>query len=181
MADLGGTVMVVGTDGPPKPSLESLDELGKVLAEVAEAADKRVRLAVEFNWGPLVKSLRAARRAVDAANHPRVGILFDTAHYFCTTSKAEDLTPATLAKVFHVHVDDMRDKPAELSNCNNDRVLPGEGTLDLKGILGRVAAGGYKGDYAIELFTQSIWDLPVAEASRQCYRAMERLSATLAA
>ena len=51
-------------------------------------------------------------------------MLYDTAHYFCTPSKLEDIA-ASVPWIRHVHVNDMRDKPPEVTNCNSDRVLPG--------------------------------------------------------
>jgi hypothetical protein len=60
-----------------------------------------------------------------------VGVLFDAAHYHCTPTKFDQIDAENTPLVRHVHVDDMQDKPGELSHCNSDRVLPGEGCLDL--------------------------------------------------
>ena len=172
---LGGGVMVVGTDGPAKPSLEALEVVGRALRELAQGIPESVSVALEFNWSPLVKSVRSAARAVEAAGHSRVGILFDPAHYHCTSSKFEDLTPAVVARILHVHVDDMRPKPGELSNCNADRVLPGAGALDLRRIFGRLEEHGYRGWYSLELFNEEFWKLPVEDAARQGYESLLRL------
>lgn len=172
---LGGGVMVLGTDGPPKPSVEALDEVGRALRDLALSIPESVAVALEFNWSPLVKSLRSAGRAVEAAAHPRVGILFDPAHYHCTSSKFEDLTPRVVERILHVHVDDMRPLPGELSNCNSDRVLPGEGALDLRRIFGRLEEHGYKGLYSLELFNADFWVLSVEESARRGYEALVRL------
>src|SRR4051812_19939937 len=80
IAALGGGVMVVGTDGPEAKSFVALDAVGRTLLSLIEKMPSNVSLAVEFNWSPLVKSLRSAKIVVDTANHPRVGILFDPAH-----------------------------------------------------------------------------------------------------
>jgi 2-keto-myo-inositol isomerase len=179
IAQLGGGILVVGTDGPGEKSREksfvALDAIGRTMLSMVEKFPSSVSIAVEFNWSPIVKSLRAAKIVCDAANHPRVGILFDPAHFHCTASKFEDLTPAVVAKILHVHVNDMRDKPGELCDCNSDRVLPGDGCLDLRAILGRIEALGYRGFFSLELFNEEIWKLPVAEAARRCYAAMQRL------
>ena len=174
--ELGGGVMVVGTDGPEKHCLEALATIGQAVRELADAAPRSVSIAVEFNWSPIVKSIRSASLVVDAADHERVGILFDPAHYHCTSSKLEDLTPKVVKQILHVHVDDMRDKPGELSNCNSDRVLPGEGILDLRALFGRLEQHGYKGLFSIELFNDEIWKLPVEDAARRCYASMQRLA-----
>lgn len=179
LAELGGGVMVAGTDGPEagqSADLGTLETIGQTAAKLVETFPANVSLAIEFNWSPVVKSVRAAAAVARAANHPRVGILFDPAHYHCTSSKFEDLKPEVIAKILHFHVDDMRDKPGELSNCNSDRVLPGEGTLDVPGLIAHLERHGYQGLYSIELFNKDIWALPPEEAAKKCYAAMERLA-----
>jgi 2-keto-myo-inositol isomerase len=66
----------------------------------------------------------------------------------------------------------MRDKPPELSNCNSDRVLPGEGILDLPAILGQIERHGYEGAFSIELFNEDLWAMPVEEAARRMYESL---------
>ncbi|HYI24655.1 MAG TPA: TIM barrel protein, partial [Thermomicrobiales bacterium] len=72
----------------------------------------------------------------------------------------------------HVHLDDMANKPADLSNCNADRVLPGAGVLDLAVIIGRLEEHGYDGFFSMEMFNEDLWALPAAEAARQCYQSL---------
>jgi 2-keto-myo-inositol isomerase len=177
LAELGGGVMVAGTDGPEKNSVAALEAIGARFRELVRDFPKSVSLAVEFNWSPIVKSVRSAQIVAQAANDPRVGILFDPAHYHCTSSKFEDLTPAVVKNIIHVHVNDMRDKPGEISNCNADRVLPGEGVLNLKALISRLEEHGYRGKFSIEMFNEDLWKLPVASAAQQCYRAMKSLCA----
>jgi len=179
ISELGGNILVVGTDGPPDNSAErsfiALDAIGRTLVSLIEKFPAEVSLAIEFNWSPIVKSLKSAKAVVDAANHPRVGILFDPAHFYCTPSKFDDLTTGTVKKILHVHVDDMREKPGDFSHCNDDRVLPGEGCLDLGALFARIEKLGYRGYFSLELFNADIWKLPVEEAARRSYRAMTTL------
>jgi 2-keto-myo-inositol isomerase len=177
--DLGGGTLVVGTDGPqgerdPKADpLSLLDPIADALAEVCQAIEGlRVAIALEFNWSPVVKSLQSAVAVVRRVNHPQLGVLFDPAHYYTTPTKLEHLTAETVPWIKHVHLDDMRDKPADLSHCNNDRVLPGEGILDLAALIGTLERHGYKGLYSIEMFNADLWQLPAQEAARLCYQSL---------
>ncbi|HEY8741590.1 MAG TPA: sugar phosphate isomerase/epimerase family protein [Chloroflexota bacterium] len=173
LQELGGGTLVVGTDGPPQPSLEALDTIGDTIAALAESLHAPdVTLAVEFNWSPIVRSLHSAVRVAERANHPQVGVLFDPAHYYVTPTKFEHLTAATVRWIKHVHLDDMQDKPGDLSHCNADRVLPGQGILDLPAIIARLEACGYDGWYAIEMFNAELWQTPVMEAARACYQSL---------
>ena len=171
--ELGGGTLVVGTDGPAMPSVEALPVLADALRGFADSiADLDVTVAVEFNWGPLVKSLASAVVVCELVDRPNVGILFDPAHFHCTVTKFEDLDERSIPWIRHVHLDDMRDKPGELSNCNSDRVLPGEGILDLTALIVRIEAGGYTGSFSIEMFNDDLWGLPAQEAARRCYQSL---------
>jgi len=177
LQSLGATTMVVGTDGPSDPSTpaeETIAQLVVAFAEVArKIADTNVSLAIEFNWSPVVKSLRTAaeisRKANAQTGLDNVGILFDPAHYHCTPTKFEQLTPETIALIKHVHVDDMNDKPGELSDCNADRALPGQGCLDLRALFGKIESGGYTGLFSIEMFSDELWALSSREAAQKMY------------
>jgi sugar phosphate isomerase/epimerase len=174
---LGGGAMVVGTDGPLERSVAALDDVGGRLRTLAEQTDGLdMNIAVEFNWSPLVKSFLSAVRVVRVAAHPRAGILFDPAHYHCTSSKLEHLTPENVALIRHCHFNDMRAVPGDFANCNEDRVLPGEGILPLREMVRRLEDGGYRGTYSLEMFNHELWGQPVAEAAARCYASLAKLA-----
>ncbi len=171
--ELGGGTMVVGTDGPAQISLASLDQIAQSLHELAGRIEGlQVNIALEFNWSPVVKSLQSAVLVVNEVQHPQVGILFDPAHYHTTVTKFEHLTAETVPLIKHVHLDDMRNKPGELSNCNSDRVLPGQGMLDLWALIARLEEFGYNGFYSIEMFNEELWKLPALESALLCYNSL---------
>jgi len=174
LAALGGTNMVVGTDGPKSgPNMDALDGLANGVRSVADRiAEYGVSILIEFNWSPVVKSLSTAAEVVRRSGAKNAGVLFDPAHYHCTPTKFEQLTLGNVATIKHVHVNDMRDKPGELSNCNSDRELPGDGILDLHAIFGRIEELGYQGDFSIEMFSETLWALPPAEAARRMYASL---------
>jgi 4-hydroxyphenylpyruvate dioxygenase len=171
--DLGGGTLVVGTDGPGSNSLEALETAARVFQGLAQKMEGlNVAIAIEFNWSPFVKSLKSAARIAELADHPQVGVLFDPAHYYVTSTKFEHLTPETVRWIKHCHFNDMRDKPGELSDCNGDRVLPGEGVLDLAALIERLETCGYVGYYSIEMFNEDLWRKPAQETAALCYRSM---------
>ncbi len=173
--DLGGGTLVVGTDGPAVPTVDALAELAagfRQLLPRIEGLD--VTVALEFNWSPLVKSLQSAVRVCELVDHPQLGVLFDPAHYYTTVTKFEDLTERNVRWIRHVHLDDMADKPGELSNCNSDRVLPGSGVLDLHALIARIEQFGYDGYFSIEMFSDDLWAMPASEAARLCRESLAR-------
>ena len=52
---------------------------------------------------------------------------------------------------------------------NSDRVLPGEGCLDLQQIFGRLEQFGYKGYFSIEMFDEELWAMSAEAAAKRMY------------
>jgi 4-hydroxyphenylpyruvate dioxygenase len=173
LGELGATTLVVGTDCANIGDLENATErMAETFADVAgQIEDTGVSLAIEFNWGA-VKSLPLAAEIARRSGASNVGVLFDPAHYHCTPTKFEDLNAAYVPFIKHAHVDDMNGKPAELSNCNSDRALPGQGVLDLRSIFGKLEEHGYNGYFSIEMFSDELWALPAREAAQQMYQSL---------
>ncbi len=173
IAELGGRAMIVHTDGPEQVTAGSLEPIARALVDLAEATeDVGVDIAVEFNASPVVKSLQSGVRVAEIADHPRVGVLFDTAHYHVTPTKFEDINSGSVRWIKHVHLNDMPETPADLTHRDFDRVLPGEGVLDLPEIISALERNGYDGYYAIELFNADLWALPAKETARRCYESL---------
>ena len=173
IGELGGRAMVVHPDGPEQVTAASLGPIARALVNLAEATqDTDVDIAVEFNASPVVKSLKSAVRVAEIADHPRIGVLFDTAHYHVTPTKLEDVNADSVRWIKHVHLNDMPGIPADLAHRDFDRVLPGEGVLDLPGIISALERGGYGGYFAVELFNADLWALPARETARRCYESL---------
>jgi sugar phosphate isomerase/epimerase len=156
---------------------ETIEQLAQAFAKVArEIEATKVNVCIEFNWSPVVKSLRTAaqiaRRANEISGLQNIGVLFDPAHYHCTPTKFEQLTPENIALIKHVHVDDMADKPGELSDCNGDRVLPLRGCLDLRALFGAIEGGGYDGYFSIEMFSEELWNMSARDAANKMYQSL---------
>jgi 4-hydroxyphenylpyruvate dioxygenase len=172
---LGATTIVVGTDGPKEGQGD--DDVTGTIARALEAACSEVAahnisICIEFNWSPVVKSLRTAAEIARQSGAANAGVLFDPAHYHCTPTKFEQISAANVPFIRHVHLNDMRDIPGEMSNCNSDRVLPGSGCLDLRALIGAIESNGYNGLFSIEMFSDELWALPAAEAARRMYQSL---------
>src|SRR5919107_3689536 len=173
IGELGGSAMIVHTDGLEQVTAGSLNPIARALVDLAEATeDVGVDIAVEFNASPVVKSLQSGVRVSEIADHPRVGVLFDTAHYHVTPTKLSDVNEDSVKWIKHVHLNDMPDKPADLPHRDFDRVLPGEGLLDLPEIIATLELGGYDGFFSIEMFNADLWRPPAKEAARRCYESL---------
>jgi 4-hydroxyphenylpyruvate dioxygenase len=129
----------------------------------------------------MVKTLIAAVEIANQSGAANVGVLFDPAHFNATPSKTEHITANTVRWIKHVHVDNMPATPAETTDCNTGRLLPGDpaGCYKLVELFGRFEQFGYKGNYAIEMFNAELWAQTPAVAAKRMFDAMQTVFSKL--
>ncbi len=118
-----------------------LSRMSNTLARVADlAGGYGLSIVLEFFPWTDVNSLSSARRIVEGAHRPNAGILVDTLHFDRSDSTLDELaaTPASLLPFVHL-CDCPAEKPATLEgllhNGRAERLPPGEGEIELVGIL----------------------------------------------
>lgn len=185
IAQLGGATMVVGTDYINWPAPKDVPDVIGRMAEAARGVADRIRqynitMAIEFNWG-MVKTLLATVEIAKQSGAANVGVLFDPAHFNATPSKTEHITADTVRWIKHVHVDNMPAAPAETTDCNTGRLLPGDpaGCYNLVELFDRFERFGYKGNYAIEMFNAELWAQTPAVAAKRMFDAMQTVFSKL--
>ena len=168
---------------PTGPAGERSDaEARAVLAEGLRAlADESARLGIPVGLEPmstyeqedwtLVTTLGDAAALVDESGAD-VGLVFDTWHLWDTRDLADEIERYG-DRVVAVQVNDWRSSTR--SWC--DRVLPGDGVIDLAVVLDAVEATGWAGSYDLEVFSDdgtfgnafedSLWRLPPEELARR--------------
>lgn len=150
--------------------------------------DFDIRLALEW-VGPLTTRVDALKRGarefvwnlpatieliadIDAPID-NVGLLVDSFHWFTTGATVEDIA-ALGAKVVYVHVNDAPDKPRD-EQIDNQRLLPGDGVIDLDAFFEGLNGAGYTGYVAVETFNKDLWAAGPEEAARRAAEAMRRI------
>ena len=69
----------------------------------------------------------------------------------------DELRVIPVEKISHYHIDDAHpDKPA-LTQADPDRVMIGDGVIDLKAEIQILREKGYQGAMSLELFNQDLW------------------------
>ena len=146
---------------------QALERFAARIAHLAGlAAPRGISMALEMNWCRLCRSVQTAARTLDLTGRDNVGFLFDAAHFAVSPSRLSDLD-LVKGRIIYGHLDDMRSCPPELTNVNNDRVIPGEGALPLREWYQKIEACGYTGWHAVELFCHDLWQRPALEIARQ--------------
>jgi sugar phosphate isomerase/epimerase len=100
----------------------------------------------------------AAALVADVAS-PHLGLCLDAFHYYTGPSKPEDLGYLTRENLFHVQFCDVADRPREFFT-DSDRILPGDGEINLLPILARLKEIDYQGCVSVELLNPQLWQVP---------------------
>jgi sugar phosphate isomerase/epimerase len=175
----GGIVCLTGPGDDREAVVEGLRAIG----DEAERAGVRIGLEPINHVGgedwTMITSLGDAAELLDEADHPALGIQFDTWHVWSGPNVLDEIAEHA-HRFVGVHVADWREPTRNW--C--DRVLPGDGAGDLPALLGALEAAGWDGFYDIEIFSDngafgdawpdSLWDVPTDELARRAKESFER-------
>jgi sugar phosphate isomerase/epimerase len=156
----------IGSDlGPRTPHPERLIEPLRELA--TQAADHGTRIAIETMPFSIISTIPMGAEIVSAAAHPGVGLLLDAWHVFRAGTTFQELRDSlTPEMIFGVELDDaaadMVGSPFE--DTLNHRLLCGEGSFDLRGLVAVLRDKGFDGPWGVEILSSSFRRLPVAQA-----------------
>ena len=151
----------------PASSALPKDEQRKIardrLAAISEVLQKaNVRLGIEFlgvqqfrtprpdgpPMHPFIWNLpEAASLAKDSGAN--IGVILDVWHWHHSGSTIEDILAAGKERIVHVHVSDAKAQPPEEVR-DNQRVMPGEGVINLVGFFQALKKIGYDGGVSPE-------------------------------
>jgi sugar phosphate isomerase/epimerase len=134
-------------------------------------ARHHVRLGLEF-LGPL--ELRRAHKyefiwrmndMLEFAREcgPNIGLLLDSWHWHHAGATTQDIVAAGRERIVHVHFNDAPDLPPEQIH-DNQRLLPGEGVINLTGFLQALESIRYRDALSVEVFGRTKDMTPEAAA-----------------
>jgi 2-keto-myo-inositol isomerase len=147
------------------------DETVRVINIMADYAQKfGMELAFEFVGYPncSVNTFGQAYNIVKRVDRDNVGIVLDCFHFNSMGSRLEDLRKADPNKIFIFHIDDSEDLPVGHARDEN-RLMPGDGSIDLDSILNTLKEIGYDGVASVELFRPEYWDWDIEKTIRISY------------
>jgi sugar phosphate isomerase/epimerase len=136
-------------------------------------AGSNVRLGLEF-LGPLHLRKQFPNEFIWRMNEmleftkecgPNVGLLLDVWHWHHAGATTGDIIAAGREAIVHVHFNDAPNLPPEQIR-DNQRLLPGEGVIDLVGFLRALQKIGYTDALSVEVFGRGLKDMPPEEAAR---------------
>ena len=144
-------------------------------------ARSHVRLGLEF-LGPLQFRQRARYEfiwkmpdmlAFAKECGSNVGLTLDAWHWYHAGATPEDIVAAGRERIVTVHFDDAARQPPEEVR-DNERLLPGEGVIDLLGFLRSLREIGYQDGLSIEVFGRGLKQMPPERSAAMCLEAGQK-------
>ncbi|MFQ5426748.1 MAG: sugar phosphate isomerase/epimerase family protein [Gaiellales bacterium] len=128
-----------------------------------------------------IGTIPEAIELMDEVGEPNVGLLYDVYHLHDTGGVLEDTVRYGDRIVPSVHICDWREE----TRNDFDRVLPGDGIIDLSALLGALEAGGVGGWVDLEIFSDdgtfsdqsfadSLWKQPPRDVIRRGMEGFDR-------
>jgi sugar phosphate isomerase/epimerase len=136
-------------------------------------ARSHVRLGLEF-LGPLhirkEKPYEFIWRMNDMLEFAKecgsnVGLLLDAWHWHHAGATKDDILRAGAERIVHIHFDDAAPLPPEQVR-DNERLMPGDGVIDLVGFLQSLQAIGYHDALSIEIFGKFVHEMTPENAAK---------------
>ncbi len=93
------------------------------------------------------------------------GLLLDCWHWHHAGASVADIVKAGREAIVHVHINDSS-RAAPENVLDNQRLMPGEGVIDLKGFLGALNKIGYTDAVSVEVFGRGLADMKPDDAAR---------------
>ncbi len=174
MADLGTTTLLACSNAQPG-ALDDLDLTAEQLHRVGEvAAEAGVTVAYEaLAWGTHVNRVGRAWEAVQRADHPAVTLAVDTFHILARGDDGTALADVPGDRIGFLQVAD-----APLLDMNllewsrHHRCFPGQGTLDVTGVVAATLAAGYRGPLSLEVFSDVVRETDPHVTARDAMRSL---------
>lgn len=136
-------------------------------------ADRGLRLGLEF-IGPYHHRRRYPHEFIFTPGQmlefaadvgPNVGLLVDSYHAYTSGTPWKQIATLPAEKIVLVHLNDAANLPiADLKD--GERLLPGDGVMDLPGFLNALITAGYKGPVSVEVFG-ALKGVPAPEAAKR--------------
>ncbi|MCR9119914.1 MAG: sugar phosphate isomerase/epimerase [bacterium] len=112
------------------------------------------------------RTLADAVAVVHAVADDDATLILDAFHSWNSNSPPEDLEAITPQMISHYHIDDADPNLAAGEQTDPDRVMPGDGPIDLAGEIAVLKKMGYDKTVSLELFNRELWKQDPAEVLR---------------
>ena len=169
-----GAPFIVAT--PPLEKIE-VDHLPSRYHELLEIGrEEGIKPTFEYiSFFKSVNTLGKAWEIVQETNDADATLILDAFHNWNSFSTLEELRESPVSKISHYHIDDADPTIPAGEQKDPDRVMPGDGQIDLNSEIKVLQEIGYQGTVSLELFNQYWWEQKPEETLKIGLERMRRL------
>lgn len=124
-----------------------------------------------------VYTLNKAWEIVQEVDDADATLILDAFHNWNSNSSLEDLRKIPANRISHYHIDDAHPQKAPCTQKDPDRVMVGDGQIDLKAEIAVLREIGYEGTVSLELFNAELWEKDPLDVLRLGIERMEEVFA----
>ncbi len=152
-----GAPFIVAT---PPLELARQDHLPGRYADLLQIGrEEGIRPTFEYiSFFKSVYNLADAWRIVQETDDPDATLILDAFHNWNSNSTLDDLRAIPVEKISHYHIDDAHPDKASTQQKDPDRVMLGDGQIDLAGEIAVLKEIGYDKTMSLELFNVELWE-----------------------
>ena len=168
------------TGAPDSERQQKREELQQFIRLAAEAARHEMRIMYEpMAWSSVDNTLPLAWQRLQRLDLPNVGLVVDLFHICALGGDASHLEDIPASRIYEVQLCDMAERPPQNNQALSDyarhqRLLPGDGIIDVDSFVSRLQRAGYAGPVGIEVFNDQLKAQPAAESARRAWQALNR-------
>ncbi|MFT5523015.1 MAG: 2-keto-myo-inositol isomerase [Pirellulaceae bacterium] len=174
MAARLGSPYIVAT--PPREP-EDFAQLTRRYKDLLELG-RQTGVKPTFEYISFFKSTFALKHAwqiVQDVDDPDATLILDAFHSWNSHSTIEELRQIPAGRISHYHIDDADANIPAGEQKDPDRVMLGEGVIDLKAEIAVLKEIGYEGTVSLELFNPKLWEQDPAEVLKVGIERMREL------
>jgi len=152
-ARLGAKTISTEPGGPLKdipkgmPRQKALDIFADGLASILpHAMDKGILVLVEPEPDLLIQTSDEFLSFMDMFNHPNLGLNLDIGHFYCVGEDPVEIIYKLNDYTRHYHLEDIP------TTREHKHVIPGQGGIDIPGVIEAIEKTGYNGFITLELY-----------------------------
>lgn len=130
---------------------------------------KQFAVCPAFEYLGFVEDIRTiddALEIMDGSGHPDACIVLDPFHCYVGGGSMESIRRLTASRIVVSHFNDAPASPPPHTQRDPDRVMPGDGAVNLKLYCELLRTVGYTGFLSLELFRPDLWEQNPLEVAR---------------
>lgn len=172
-ARLGAPLMVC-TPPMEQPGFEALHEGYRDLLQIGR--ETGVRAVLEYiSFFASLNNVPDTVTVLDRCGEADACTILDAFHNWNNKTTLDDIRALPIERVVHYHIDDADPNIPSGQQKDPDRVMIGEGAIDLKAELGVLKEKGYDQWLSLELFNTRLWEQDPAEVAKIGLERMKEL------